>query len=420
MRLRNKNVFFAFHLYRRPECPQFWSSFREAATLLRQHGYTPYFGVAWQDPYIQKARNDLVAQFLKSKCDVFVFVADDLEYKAEDLLKLIETPGEVVAGAYRLKSDEEEYPVRIHVGPHRVALAREDGCIPAARVQTGFLRVNREVFEKIIEGYPDLAYWGLKNGEKINIAHDFFPQGVRNHRWIGEDYAFCDLWTGLGGQIWLIPDLDLTHYEGEIGYKGNFHEYLKKRPGGVNEAQGKIDRIQKMRHLPVLSLEPLLSSLECKEAVMAEIGCYTGESTELFSKSGKFKEIYSIDPWGTNIDYDELSIDNMDIVEQLFDARIAKLQTPVHKIRRTSTEAVEICKDNFFDFMYIDGNHKYEAVKEDILGWLPKIKSNGIIAGHDYNHAYEGVIQAVNEIFGKDNIQLFPDSSWMVKKEALI
>jgi hypothetical protein len=412
----NKNVFFALHLYRRPECKQFWSSLKGAVELLKQHGYSPCHGIAWQDPYIQKARNDLVSQFLKSKCAIFIFVADDIEYKAKDLLRLIETPGDVVAGAYRLKSDEEEYPVRIHVGPHRVALTRDDGCILASRVQTGFLRINRVVFTKISEGYPDLAYYGLKNGEKINIAHDFFPQGVRNHRWIGEDYAFCDLWTGLGGQIWLIPDIDLIHYEGEIGYPGNFHEYLKKRPGGINEAQGKIDRITKMRHLPVLSLAPLLSSFDCENGVMAEIGCYTGESTEFFNKCGKFKEIYSIDPWESNVDYNELPLDNMDVVEQLFDKRIATFKTLVHKIRETSMQAVNRFSDSFFDFVYIDGNHEYDYVKEDIVKWLPKVKLNGIIAGHDYNHAYEGVIQAVDEIFGKDNIRLFPDSSWMVKK----
>jgi len=418
MEENSKNVFFALHLYRRPECKFFWSSLKGAAALLKQHGYIPYFGVAWQDPYIQKARNDLAAQFLRSKCDIFIFVADDLEYKPEDLLKLIETPGDVVAGVYRLKSDAEQYPVRIHVGPNRIALTRDDGCILASRVQTGFLRINRVVFEKIIEGYPDLSYYGLKNGEKINIAHDFFPQGVRNHRWIGEDYAFCDLWTGLGEKIWIIPDVDLTHYEGEIGYPGNYHEYLKKRPGGINEAQGKIDRIIKMRHLPTLSLDPLLASLDCeKNSIMAEIGCYTGESTEIFSESGKFGAIYSIDPWETNVDYDELPVDNMDVVEQLFDKRIATLKTPVNKIRKTSEQAVNMFPNNFFDFVYIDGNHNYDFIKEDIVKWLPKVKSNGVIAGHDYNHAYEGVIKAVDEIFGKPN-KLFPDSSWMVKLDS--
>lgn len=232
--MMNKNVFFALHLYRRPECQEFWSSLRGAAALLKQHGYAPYFGVAWQDPYIQKARNDLVMQFLRSDCDIFIFVADDLKYKPKDLLRLVETSGDVVAGAYRLKSDQIQFPVRINVGEHMIALTREDGCISATRVQTGFLRISKIVFEKIIKAYPDLSYYGLKDGEKIDIAHDFFPQGVHNHRWTGEDYAFCDLWTDIGGEIWLIPDLDLTHYEGEIKYEGNYHEYLKRRPGGIN------------------------------------------------------------------------------------------------------------------------------------------------------------------------------------------
>ena len=49
------------------------------------------------------------------------------------------------------------------------------------------------------------------------------------------------------------------------------------------------------------------------------------------------------------------------------------------------------------DFVYIDGLHDYESVKEDIHDWFPKLHSGGILCGHDYNETNPGTIQAVNE-----------------------
>ena len=229
-----KSVFFGLYLYRKPEASAFYSSLREGAKLLKKHGYTLDYGLVMFDPYIQKARNDLVSMFLKSDSDIFVFVADDLEYKAEDLLKLVETVGDVAVGVYRQKIDNVNYPVTVFGDKDKRPIVRDDGCIKAYRIQTGFLRINRPVFERMIEGFPELSYYGLDHGKKFDVNHDFFPQGVHNHRWIGEDYAFCDLWRSLGGEIWIIPDMDLTHYNKEIGYPGNYHEYLKSLPGGID------------------------------------------------------------------------------------------------------------------------------------------------------------------------------------------
>jgi hypothetical protein len=227
-------VFFGLHLYRYPECPAFWSSLKRAVNLLKQHGYTVCHGIAYNDPYIQKARNNLVAQFLKSNCGIFIFIADDLGYSAKDMLRLIETSGEIVAGAYRLKTDEDIYPVRIHSDSNGKPLVRSDGCISATMVQTGFLRIQRNVFKKIAKVHPELAFYGIKNGMKVDVQHDFFPQGVHNHKWVGEDYAFCNLWTGIGGNIWIVPDMDLTHYSESQGYLGNYHKFLMSLPGGKN------------------------------------------------------------------------------------------------------------------------------------------------------------------------------------------
>lgn len=67
-----------------------------------------------------------------------------------------------------------------------------------------------------------------------------------------------------------------------------------------------------------------------------------------------------------------------------------------------------------FDFVFIDADHRYEAIKADIAAWWPKVKAGGRLAGHDYTMAFPGVIQAVNEVFAGNVVQI--GSSWCVDK----
>ena len=67
----------------------------------------------------------------------------------------------------------------------------------------------------------------------------------------------------------------------------------------------------------------------------------------------------------------------------------------------TSLEAAARFADKSLDFVWIDGNHEYEAVKADIMAWLPKVKAGGVLAGHDYfksGKATNQVIEAVDEL----------------------
>ena len=66
---------------------------------------------------------------------------------------------------------------------------------------------------------------------------------------------------------------------------------------------------------------------------------------------------------------------------------------------------------NKYDLIYIDGPHDYSSVKSHIENCKKIIKKHGVICGHDY-HSEVGVIEAVNESFGKENIKIYSDSSW--------
>ncbi len=145
--------------------------------------------------------------------------------------------------------------------------------------------------------------------------------------------------------------------------------------------------------------------------IMAEVGCYAGESTKLFLESNKITKLYAIDIWDDKIGNLGKINPNHDftIVERTFDENMSKFN--IEKLKMSLQEAIDFLP--LLDFIYIDANHDYEFVKDDIINALKKMKTNGIISGHDYNNESPGVVKAVNEFFDKPDI-VFSDSSWLV------
>jgi hypothetical protein len=66
-------------------------------------------------------------------------------------------------------------------------------------------------------------------------------------------------------------------------------------------------------------------------------------------------------------------------------------------LRLHSTEAAALIADGSQDFVFIDADHRYEAVRDDLAAWLPKVRGGGLICGHDYSNGFPGVNRAVSE-----------------------
>ena len=94
-----------------------------------------------------------------------------------------------------------------------------------------------------------------------------------------------------------------------------------------------------------------------------------------------------------------------------------------HLTISTSIEGAKKFKDASVDFVYIDANHAYKYVKEDIVAWLPKIKKGGVIAGHDWDWKDKqkdnelAVKKAVEEVFDRDKVHYYIDVYEVNKKE---
>ena len=161
----------------------------------------------------------------------------------------------------------------------------------------------------------------------------------------------------------------------------------------------------------IVVLREMLRYINASNKTMAEIGCYAGEATKVFSVW--CKKVYAIDPWEDIYIDGKLRYPNkMGEVESAFD-EMCKDVVNIVKIKTTSSVAVRKVKNKELDFVYIDGLHTRDSVKEDIRLWYPKIKPGGWICGHDYTDKHSEVRDAVNEAIGLPQ-KVFREGSWVV------
>jgi len=197
--------------------------------LLDAAGIDHYTAWSVGSPYISHARAQMVTKCLNACADIVVFIDHDMSWRPEDLLKLIETEGDFVSGAYRFKDDNEEsYMGALLPDIHGMPQVRADGCVKAHCTPAGFLKMTRYGISKLMLFYPELNY--ISNG---TLTPDLFQHGVHKGVWLGEDYSLCRRWLEMGEEIWVIPDMNIDHYNSEGRcWPGNYHSYLLRQPGG--------------------------------------------------------------------------------------------------------------------------------------------------------------------------------------------
>jgi hypothetical protein len=123
----------------------------------------------------------------------------------------------------------------------------------------------------------------------------------------------------------------------------------------------------------------------------AEIGIELGRFSRLLCDTIPELKLICVDPWQA---YSRNSQEREDKYYQNAKDRLEGKNVEI--MRMTSLEASQKVEDNSLDFVYIDALHDFDSVMMDLLLWNPKVKSGGIISGHDFVHYYQfGIIQAV-------------------------
>lgn len=160
----------------------------------------------------------------------------------------------------------------------------------------------------------------------------------------------------------------------------------------------------------------LLSHLP-KEGIGAEVGVWKGDFSARLVASTQPKKLHLIDPWVTQVteEYDgawyhsdQMTQEDMDAVHtsvcQRFESQISSGQVEV--IRKPSVEAAADFEPGSLDWIYIDGDHRYDAVVADLEAWYPIVKTDGMIALDDFintNTWYSDEVCRAVDTFVKDH-----------------
>jgi len=142
-----------------------------------------------------------------------------------------------------------------------------------------------------------------------------------------------------------------------------------------------------------------------------EIGCWLGRSTaylaEAIKKSKKDIKVHVIDTFMGEGMTEAKNSFRHEFEKNMKDCGVYDI-IEIHE--GPSEIQIDLLKDDFFDFIYIDGLHTYDNVKSDIIKSSLKLKNNRTLAGHDYQ-ALE-VKNAVDELLGFENLSFF-QNTWI-------
>jgi hypothetical protein len=224
----------------------------------------------------------------------------------------------------------------------------------------------------------------------VDIRHgeNLTPDGDYKKAWLRGETSEHTVYNLPG---WGSP----PHFESKVGYK----EVIQ--PGSQDDAQQYL-RTKYARWFPQVSpvriprmrrkhLSRLFATLGYTTG--AEVGVREGRFSQHLAKNVPSLHLYCIDPWAPYYHFND-----PDEHERHLQEAQNRLQ-PYNAtfIRKTSLQAASDIEDDSLDFVYIDGDHRFDQIMLDLILWGEKVRPGGMICGHDYyRFRNAGVVQAVD------------------------
>ena len=192
--------------------------------------------------------------------------------------------------------------------------------------------------------------------------------------------------------------------------------------------------------------------IDLAETLKPRVGCEVGVQGGAFSQfilshTPSLEKFYLVDPWEQQTNYKDganVTNEEQERILRCAKERVSKWEDKAVILRGYSTVMCDQIPDNSLDFVYIDARHDYKGCQEDINAFWPKVKTGGVMAGHDYLNyqdtqkffkdqpeenwsiCYDGSINygavkgAVNEFAQDNNLDVYVSSeffpSWLVYK----
>ena len=130
----------------------------------------------------------------------------------------------------------------------------------------------------------------------------------------------------------------------------------------------------------------------------AEIGVYMAQYSVVLCGLIPNLQLICVDPWTPSRNHQDPKKLERNYVETI--NKLANFDVTI--MRMTSLEAAPKIAKASLDFVYIDALHDYENVKNDLNAWVPKVRTGGVVSGHDWGHP--GVTKAVKEYMAQHDV----------------
>lgn len=236
--LRKYKVFIATPMYGGQANGLYVKSILDLQGMLTHYGIESRFSFLFNESLITRARNYLVDEFLRSEQFThLLFIDSDIHFDPNDVLAMLALDKDIIGGPYPKKSINwnnvaAALKAKPDVNPGELDKVTGDyvfNPVPGTKqfkvteplevmeIGTGFMMIKRDVFHKFKEEYPHLRYKpdhaGQAHFDGSRYIHAYFDTVIDpdSHRYLSEDYMFCQYWRAVGGQVWLCPWMKTQH-----------------------------------------------------------------------------------------------------------------------------------------------------------------------------------------------------------------
>jgi len=240
--LRKRKLFVATPMYGGMCHGPYMKACLDLQGLCMANGIEIRFSFLFNESLITRARNYVVDEFLRSGMTHMIFIDSDVHFDPKNVLELLAMDREIIGAPYPKKSINWNNVAAAfaaaekngHDAPNPAMLETLVGDyvfnpVPGTKsfsvveplevleIGTGYMMIKREVFLKFKDAYPHLRYKpdhkGQANFDGSRYIHAYFDTVIDpvSHRYLSEDYMFCQYWRNIGGAIWLCPWMKTQH-----------------------------------------------------------------------------------------------------------------------------------------------------------------------------------------------------------------
>ena len=250
--LRQHKIFIGTPMYGGNCSGSYTKSCTDLAMMCAANGIDVRFYYLFNESLIQRARNYVVDEFMRSDCTHLVFIDSDIAFDPRDVLGLIgvqvsDPKFNIVTGPYPKKTIAwEKVKKAVEIGKaedtpfaldqytadyvfnpiNKLASFNLSEPLEIGEGGTGFMCIPRSTFEKMAEAYPELSYKPdhirTENFDGSNEIMAYFDCVIdpKTKRYLSEDYFFCQQARKADMKVWMCPWMQINHV-GSYIFKGN-------------------------------------------------------------------------------------------------------------------------------------------------------------------------------------------------------